>query len=1297
MKKWIITVILGILSVGLSVNAQVSTSGTADLRGYGKVTWRFSHQSAEFSCADGPHAVALQGKLLADMFWDAGAEHQTKTVEVNGAPVTLHLWPGYGALAAAQTDRQVVVWGADTEEALVKALKANRSQWRGASWTPTAAYPSYLDFYDLKAFKSYSHSMASVRKEGLESHWPFAKKFGIGALAFQGGTFYNDQCSAPGVVDWTALDYEFGEAVRNGGMVIPCPAIGEVPLWVQNRFPESMAQQSPTSMGLKLGAMPTSCESWGIPLAQRQSSSLDYLRRMMERYEKEPVLGGWHLYCGFPGVEMNTHGVAQDYSPAGLQEFRRWLREDRQLDLPALGSRWYGDPQHFKSWEEVAIPDENSFFGPLDDEALRVDGGWTWQRAGKNTDPSENTSGWIPVAMPPAQDQQFIPMAPVDFRVKFTADEWLQKHAGENLFLVCNEDMERSTVQVWLNGKYLGEHKPPGIFRGPFSLDVKDILQAGPNELTLRVPKARVLGPVFLTAKEPRRYPFLGRGANARFVDLQEWKSHGIVRNHQQMLEVARSVDANRPYILSAPGWPMADEGAALALHYGMGMQNTGRQAFYQPWMAGLGLSGGFYGTSEPGETTKDAEELSRLLGWILIDGDSSHNLYWSLEDYQLEEKKSGWFSRNKRLPELFGKSLRELPAVALIRSTKAFELGSDTPFSWDVGRGELQAAHYDNAYVTEQMVAQGAAAKYPVIMDTGTEYMDESTVQGIRRYVQEGGTFIALHNTGRHTLLEPNTWPIASLTGFKVVSPQTGRIRFADSLPIFHGWEGQEFSGKGSAVDWLKNDLATGDTALEPTTPDAVALARWPDGSVAVGYRPLGKGRVIVLGSTFWRNGQDASGIWISGSKFEAAFFEKLFSDLGVQRSANSSSSAIWARKFTTKNGLQEWGIAFNSSKAPVTGTVSFKAAARPSQVWDLTTQQPVAFEYTDDGWVNIAGVQMEGFATKVFGVKRADLIGGMPFWWAEKVKYWRKYGASPASAPQLASAPLPLETWRFFHDGDQTLSKTRDWQMPGFDASQWTELSFGKWNPLVDRWKSYEGKGLYLARFVIPPAWKGKRIVLRRFALGHPLTFGESTWTLNGTSLPTSAPLLQLQHSVLDVTDQLRPGENVLGVEIRGGFTWGGKKLSGIGGAISLEPMDALEESVDITGAWEALQADFLGRQSVPMPGKTRAKSLAKEVEIPAAWAGRDVFLRVTSPNLWMHAVIVNGQTIRPSSLHVKCFANQEEFNLKPFLQAGRSNRIELWPYTVDAQGGEVAREADMEITALQLGCKATSKKTE
>ena len=91
----------------------------------------------------------------------------------------------------------------------------------------------------------------------------------------------------------------------------------------------------------------------------------------------------------------------------------------------------------------------------------------------------------------------------------------------------------------------------------------------------------------------------------------------------------------------------------------------------------------------------------------------------------------------------------------------------------------------------------------------------------------------------------------------------------------------------------------------LEAQGDNTAVLARWADGRVAVGCRSIGKGRVVVLRSTFWRGDRGR----------QRLVFEWLFTDLGVSRNADAANDNVWARKAITKNGLQEWLLAYNST----------------------------------------------------------------------------------------------------------------------------------------------------------------------------------------------------------------------------------------------------------------------------------------------------------------------------------------------------------------------------------------------
>jgi hypothetical protein len=377
-----------VLVCGVLPITKSTAAGPVDLRGYGRVTASFEPGQATFLCADETHAEWLQGKLLADLFWDAGSAAIETRWKVGEREVVARVWEPYGWITVVRVGKRVDAVGGANEEALTARLR-QRTEWLGpdARYTPAKPYPTYLDFYDLRAFKLYTHAMNSVHNEGLPSHWPFVKRFGLGGLAFQALAVWT-QCPAPGVVTLCTTEYEVREAERQGGLVtIAVTGGGEAPLWIHNEFPSSMMKPSPTSLLGAWGGAATAgahYESWWMPLEQRQAGSLAFLRKAMSRYETSPAVGGWHIYAGAPGAEFGFHertGEFWDYSPAGQEGFRTWLRDFKRLDLQALGTRWHGEPSRFKDWSKMTIPDVQGFFGALEEGGFRLDGDWTWRKA----------------------------------------------------------------------------------------------------------------------------------------------------------------------------------------------------------------------------------------------------------------------------------------------------------------------------------------------------------------------------------------------------------------------------------------------------------------------------------------------------------------------------------------------------------------------------------------------------------------------------------------------------------------------------------------------------------------------------------------------------------------------------------------------------------------------------------------------------------------------------------------------------------------------------------------------------
>ncbi len=149
----------------------------------------------------------------------------------------------------------------------------------------------------------------------------------------------------------------------------------------------------------------------------------------------------------------------------------------------------------------------------------------------------------------------------------------------------------------------------------------------------------------------------------------------------------------------------------------------------------------------------------------MLLDGDANHNLFHNIEDYQLEEQKTGWFTKNRRAIQCFGKYLRTMPQIAILHPGRSLILENMDWIKWDLGYGDLQRNHFDNAYATETELLKGMTDVCPVLIDSGTEIMDDDVIAALQHYIERGGTFIAFQQTGLDSSIKQNAQPLARLT----------------------------------------------------------------------------------------------------------------------------------------------------------------------------------------------------------------------------------------------------------------------------------------------------------------------------------------------------------------------------------------------------------------------------------------------------------------------------------------------------------------------------------------------------
>ncbi|HEY3417135.1 MAG TPA: hypothetical protein VGM23_09655, partial [Armatimonadota bacterium] len=1049
-----------------------------------------------FQCENAAYADRLLSKLRADMTWDSLTG--PKGILLPGDVPALAMADG-STLVIAERSNSVYLLTALTPSAAAQRLKKLRLTGKDTRFTPLKKHPPSLDYFDLRPlgmnFSPFnlvgqevkgSYENRFTKAELVKAH-DFWAPYGIDAHVLNGTTAFGFGGICDGPVSTYPLDYTIGLARAHGQGVNVHLGNGLAPWWMRNKFPTQITQLDPYA----IPAYAPIGVSGGTWLSLTASDDAYAYVQAFTQHALDQVkqAAGDSLLCvrplggGRPGDEMGLHHYAtefMEYDEAGQQGFRRWLRDERKLTLADLGTRWHGDPARFQSWDQVTIPSEFEFFGGFGDkeQTMNLLTGWQWRPDRK----AAEVEGWGEMDYAPGTEWTSVDLAPsmrqlllynnqpddkterigktAWFRKEFDATDFLNQHKGGEKYLVANTlGSQNDPVEVWLNGAYLGKIRPKVQFAGPIGMQVTALLRQGRNVLCLKVRAGIIYGPVFLTTEQPARYPNLGANRNARWVDLRDWIARRMAYSwEREALPIRRDLP-DIPMMLPPGGTNLSNYFREFKQVAGLNeLHDTGAFAgsYGSAIYAGLGFVDGIYMTSEEGGTMADEFAQSRQLAWMLFEGFGHHNWIYNAQSYVGFEQQTGWFSKNKRLLSLMGKALRKKPAIAILQTTKStlYFPYSDAAISWDMGRGALQAAHFSNVYVTESEVESGAVNDFPVLFDANTTIMSDELISAIERYVRAGGTFIALHGTGRSTLTEADTWPISRLTGFKVVGErQNAMITIDKDNPLLKRLAGQKFGGSGMVINWMGTDHAKDPlpVAMQSTEADCVPLARWEDGSIAAGMRRLGKGRVITLGSSFWASKTDLSGNgYGQQGSVELNFFNDIFAGLGVVKDIDCTSEDVWARRMETKNGLQEWMLLWNGGREAVANLeLTFPLNHQPSRVLDIVSGQPVKFTYRN-GIVHVEKFTMARNETRVFGVDRPLPLAVPEHWLAVKAHYEGRV-TPPTVKPFTPPTPdtVVLEKFRFRQIDDATKATTT-WATEPLSAPAWQEVGYGFWDEM-------------------------------------------------------------------------------------------------------------------------------------------------------------------------------------------------------------------------------------------------------
>jgi hypothetical protein len=1234
-----------VLSVGVLL---LPSLHAATIRGLGDVSPQpivaTGVEGISFRCDNPEHARILLHKIASDMSATSTVPVTWQNISVGNIEIPVLVRPGFGSILLAEKGNTTFAYLSNATDNLDGAFSAAVGSLSGASfYDPKFTYPMYMDKFSSRGIGSwYVYNVGSTPEENsITNHFEFLRANNL-SVQPNGGDYllknllpYIHQYGRPfhfaQWLGWTPEDAlispeDICEANKDFGSV--CIYYGEISFG-----------------GDKLLAY----RNW-------------LFEQSMKQFVDDPNLVDWLDPNGEVGPSENQ--VYWDFSENNRRHFAGWLRNTRGYSLSSLAQAWYGGKKTFSSWNDVPIPMDYELFG-LEPDSLRPEPGWKIHSASLDDGVKNGfAEAELPAAVRAAQ-KGFWYRGIVD-----VPQSWLDSHRAKgriylNIAALTGSASPDRPDHFWLNGQEIGAMSlQPGRFIQGF-LDVTDSVKVGKNSVVL-VPSDYFWGPegtVFLGSKPKESYPFGDSRLNARYFDWHEYIGFCIKEQMENTYKVIRAIDPNRPIKMHAA----VDNDLAIPLEqkYGAFSHDTGDEAFFRPWGKRFDYPRGLPCSAESSGVQSDPDALKRWIGWFNFTGLNAFDNFWTVQDMMNPPVAEIW---QKNLPYLHLGNRRDIkkPDIALFSSSmQARELERSVNFCYDLGRGDLQPLGYSYIYTDESGMRDHVTDDYPVIWDCSTNVMDPETVARLKAYVEKGGTFVALQETGRHTTTQRDAWPIDELTGFKVreIRPMNGTVSILQQQSLFTALAGKTFLNHGVSTDYSGYNYADKCAVLDPVASGTEVIARYNDGGVAIGLRHLGKGRVIVLGSPFWRNSYDRQGVWWPGES-QDLFLEDILHGLGLKPLATADTHKVWREHYLANNGTEEYLVMYNTYPDPVTFSTDWTTVHPVQGVYDPKNGQVMASATFKDNRVHLEKITLAPFETLV----AAATVTRKP---TEALNEWFNHYAwwyAPSAPGQEIQRP-DLPAYELNLD-NQLLGK------------QFTQVALAKLDfaalsnqlQVDDTWSHSVGFSpdaqqalpdtehfVFRATIDLPPSWKpGEtyRLNLR--------TFGKYAATvdawLNGKQVLTNAKTGAVGYDKLDggafadVGQFLQAGKpNVLV------FT---TDKSGFMGDALLTRRPVPSETLPVTGEWQVQSTEDSGLVSATLPGKFEGLLAYKhDVVIPASWRGSRVFIQLDLADKGQFAAsVINDQVL---------FAPLKYFpvpivytDITPWVKFGEANTLTLIP---------------------------------
>ncbi len=1252
-----------------------------ELRGYGTVAGAVWNQASgsvlEIDCQDADKAKLLQAKYLSDLQVLPGVK---ENVENN---LTSYSIDGQGSIAAFQDGAKVVIFSATTSENLDSLSRQNQPL--GES-TAQVDVPMWLDRWDKFNFRHYYWPWQLPKGQtdatyDFTHEFDYAQQMNRAGILLGGGPLATDSADGmwnSGFANWVAEE----ASKRNLPVDLHFAAnASSEPTWFLNRYREQTQLKMPgftgnfhSLMSPELGAQ--GVLSWSATTAEDDRLSL--LQQQYRRLVASPNVTS--ILEPHGELKHGNQDIFLEYGPVADAGYRRYL-QGKYRTLEALADRW---GVRLNSWDEVRVPEIASFagWGPA---ALDIGGLWrvgyeelaapmpadyNWSAAlttpKSNPAPEDwfkpdfNDASWPQIPGAGHDHQLFLPKRPSVFRRSFEVPaEWKARQQRVWLYVWDMNLATNEEVRVVLNGTEVGRSRVQFIRPHWSAIEVTSTLLSGRNTLALRLPQGYIAYKSYLSPVKPKEYPDLGEHLNGQWVDFIDFTAWSRIQTVRRGIEAIRQVAPNQGITLMAP-YPYADGVKSLAAAFGGEFRDTGFMGVaYADVLPSLMRGANLPFSLEPGGPATDLADFKKQIGLYQTEGVQAIDYFIHIGSILWNPEIKAEYEKQRKQLSLLGQSHSAKAEVAILYSDRIAELtgypwGSSYNTNlgggyWHWNAGAVLRGSFPYDALSQSSFASGDANAYRLIVDSNTSIVDQALVNDIEKWVRAGGTFITLAQTGRHTPENPDSWPVASLTGYHVLRidriksdgsvEESGTLKPAPGQPVFDAaWDSVQANG----------------LHLKKVASDAQDLLLWNDGTVAAGVRPLGRGFIVQLGAKF-TGAKIFDRVEPGQNSPETKLLRQLLTAVldwkGVKHEPCELSPAneqVWARPGVTNNGLYDtWTLRNWSKDTSQTVSLLLTTAKPPTFAIDARDGKPYPITKSAKG-ARLDRIVLDPLEARAFLTPRGRIAEAPTAWFDLQRNWWRgttKPDPKPLPAPVQRLAYELTADWKF-----ETLDEGEDATAllgTQVDDQSWPSRDLGIWDV-----KDAGGKrrAVFRKTFTVPASWGDGKVSLWMTSWAGSSFVEKGRVWLDGVEVK---PMDEREYIAIGMA-ALAPGStHTLAVEAQSRGV-----LAGLRGQcwLSVEPRP--QESIDLAGEWLPSVDGLNYTAPVTLPGQFKTQFLKRTVLIVSKYRGLKAVITIDGDPALI-SVLINGKLVRR---HHHMVGQRGSLNLTPFVRFGESNEIEL-----------------------------------